>query len=475
MNQRISATISDLTRRIPASLPGFPRIGLTPRLTLLALLLLLASFGVAGLVIDAALTRELNANLNLYGRGLARQAALVAAPRVLVNDKAGLEASLDALLADGQLLSASVSGKDGQTLAERHRDGDAQNIQGVPFIEPIEQDGQRLGFVSLSVDRPSFVAQRHAPLWRLGLGAICLIILSTAVVAHVSQRLARALRAVSRQLRYLADGQYQPFDPVPPRRDEIGQALTDSERLRAQLAARQQSDRQMARFALSPLTQALRQDDSGELAVGRYMNATLFLVEYVNLGTMSERLTPEALAELLNTYHALLARACKLYNGQIDKYYGDGVVVVFGLPRQDEEHAFHALCAAMLFQQLVSRFNASRNPEQNLQVRLCLHTGPLMAAILGGEQAQFTVLGDTLNLVMRLATVAGPDDIVLSKELADLPELKARVQTAPHRNVLVKGRTEPTPTYRLSALGSPYDELLQGQTQHLQTQLGIPA
>lgn len=466
-----------IQRARQALLRPLPAPGLQSQLALATLLVLGLGFFVIWLIVKAHLARELNAHQEFYGRSLARQAALAATPLVRSDDKPALGRQLDSLLKDAHVLEAVISAKDGTVLARRPLHA-ATHIDrptlATPFVEAIEAGGQRLGFVRLNLNTTELASGSQSTLQRVALGALLLVLVLTLLVWHGAGVIARRLLAAEQRMSRLLGGELQPFGAAPRLQDEAGALLSATEQLRLQLQSRQHHDKQMARFAPSPLTQCLRIDDSGELAKGRYMQASLLLVEFVNLGPLSDRHTPETLAELLNTYHALLARACKLYNGQIDKYYGDGVLVLFGIPRQDEEHAFHALCAASLFQQLTQKFNETRGAENSLQVRLSLHTGGLLAAILGTEQAQFTLLGDALNLVMRLAGVAGQDEIVLSKELAELPELKPRLQTTPHRNILVKGRSEPSPSYLLSGLAAPYGDLLAGQVQHLIQQINAP-
>lgn len=452
-----------------------PAWSLPTRYATAGALVFLLAFGLGWQAVKSHLQGELEAHLDFYGRSLARQAALAAAPKVLADDRTGLADQLDSLLLDKHVQEAVVYGKDGQILAQRPAGDRAPTSRtATPFVETITSAGQRAGFLRLNLNADELAAASRMTLLRLGLAAALLGLLATMAIWWGMRRLSLSLGSAQARLEALVEGRLEWVEkPGRAAHGETGRLMQTSEQLRQHLLARSRTERQLTRFAPSPLTQCLRQDESGDWASGRYVGATLLLVEFVNLGPLSERLAPEALAELLNTYHSLLARACKLYNGQIDKYYGDGVLVLFGLPRQDEEHAFHALCAALLFHQLALRFGETRGPDQSLQLRLSLHTGGLLAAILGAEQAQFTVLGDALNLVMRLVTVAGNDEIVLSRELAELPELRQRVATVAHRNVLIKGRTEPTPTYRLAGLTAPYDELLAGQVQHLLGQLSL--
>ncbi|MBI2381909.1 MAG: hypothetical protein HYV16_14240 [Gammaproteobacteria bacterium] len=453
---------------------ALPRPGLAMALSLILAAALAAGWQLARthLAADQHEVRE------RYGRSLARQAAQAYAPILRDGKPEALAPLMDSLLRDGVVLQARVTDADGLGLVLRPpaptSSGNAP--PGLQFVESIQLDGMRLGFVQLLLDPEAMASSGRQTLLRLGLGAGLVLLLASALLFGLARawrtRLLRLTKAVAR----LAAGEYAPeaiteaAEDGRDRRDELSMALDQAERLRQELAQRQQREREYARFAPSPLAASLR-GEHGEWQAGRYAQASLLLVEFVNLGALSERLEPGTLAALINQYHALLARAAKLYNGQVDKYYGDGVLVLFGLPRSDEEHAFHALCATLLFQQLVNRYNETRPAEQVLQVRLCLHTGKLLTAILGGEQAQFAVLGDALNLVMRLSAVAGPDEVVMSRELAELPELKGRVGCQAHRNVLIKGRSEPCPSYRLDGLAAPYDELLAGQVQHLWQQL----
>ena len=118
---------------------------------------------------------------------------------------------------------------------------------------------------------------------------------------------------------------------------------------------------------------------------------------------MSEKMEPEAVLEMLNKYLGDLSDLAIDEGGLIDKFIGDAIMVVWGTPIEDLDHANHACQAAIKMQNYLAQARANDVGAQNLYARIGIHSGKFVAGNVGGKRKfDYTVIGDTVNLAARL-------------------------------------------------------------------------
>lgn len=86
---------------------------------------------------------------------------------------------------------------------------------------------------------------------------------------------------------------------------------------------------------------------------------------------------------------------------------------------------------------------------------------------------QYTVVGDSVNLAARLCSVAKGGHSIISEEVLSQPDIRSRIAVEPQGNVQLKGKSIETFCYRLHALHSPFQQLIDRQVQHLIDQLPV--
>jgi adenylate cyclase len=132
--------------------------------------------------------------------------------------------------------------------------------------------------------------------------------------------------------------------------------------------------------------------------------AVLF-ADMVGFTAISERLSPEALVELLRAFHGRLARVVFAHDGTIDKYIGDAIMVHFGTPRPQSDDPVRALaCAAGMIAE-IGRWNAEREGagDAPIGIGIGVHYGEVLVGNIGdARRLEYTVLGDTVNVASRL-------------------------------------------------------------------------
>ena len=172
---------------------------------------------------------------------------------------------------------------------------------------------------------------------------------------------------------------------------------------------------------------------------------TVMFVDLVGSTSLSARLDPEDMREVIRAYQNAVAGEITRYEGHVAKFMGDGVLAYFGWPRAHEDEPERAVRAGLAVTQAIARLRTAA--AKDLQTRIGIATGLVVVGDLVGEGAaqEQAVVGDTPNLAARLQGVAEPGTVVIAEAtrrlLGDLFELRALGAQS------LKGIAEPVPAF----------------------------
>ncbi|MGE0154500.1 MAG: CHASE2 domain-containing protein [Reyranellaceae bacterium] len=141
---------------------------------------------------------------------------------------------------------------------------------------------------------------------------------------------------------------------------------------------------------------------------GRPQNAGILFVDVAAFTGRAERIGPQATVAFLREFHARLEKVVLAHDGMIEHFMGDGAMVIFGVPRQQEEDAARTLaCAQALLADVAAWDRELRDKGlEPVQIGVGVHFGPVVMATLGGErQRHVTAAGDTVNVSSRLQSL----------------------------------------------------------------------
>ena len=196
---------------------------------------------------------------------------------------------------------------------------------------------------------------------------------------------------------------------------------------------RQRLERYHSPQVVSEILKATQNLDAPILQARRCEISVLF-ADISGFTRMSEGMEPLQLASILNRSFEVMTDQIFQRGGTLDKYIGDAIMAFFGAPAPDADHAAHAVEAAMAMQQALRIMNENR-PEgyPELRMRIGINSGEAFAGDIGCEKRMdYTVMGSTVNLASRLeSSVAGPGQIVIGPETAELLVLKGLTQLDP--------------------------------------------
>ena len=137
----------------------------------------------------------------------------------------------------------------------------------------------------------------------------------------------------------------------------------------------------------------------------RAQEAAVMFVDVAAFTRRAERLGPTATVTFLRELHGRIERSALANRGVIEQFMGDGAMIIFGLPEPKTDDAARALSASQHLLEILADWNLDLEAagHEPVRLRIGLHYGPVIAALLGGErQGQITVAGDTVNVASRL-------------------------------------------------------------------------
>jgi class 3 adenylate cyclase/tetratricopeptide (TPR) repeat protein len=156
---------------------------------------------------------------------------------------------------------------------------------------------------------------------------------------------------------------------------------------------------------------------------------------------------PPALREVMTRYFEGMQRALGRHGATVEKFIGDAVMAVFGLPQRHEDDALRAIRAAAEMQKALPELNARFETE--FGITLANHIGVNTGEVVAGDASlgQRLVTGDTVNVAARLEQASGPQEILLGELTYRL--VRDAVEAEPVEPLTLKGKSEPMPAYRL--------------------------
>jgi adenylate cyclase len=181
---------------------------------------------------------------------------------------------------------------------------------------------------------------------------------------------------------------------------------------------------------------------------------TIMFTDIKSFTTYSSTMSPDQIQNFLAEYFDAMVQIVFKYEGTVDKYIGDGLMVFFGAPEPQADHAVRCVKAAIEMQIKCRELKEKwvREGLFPLKIRVGINTGEVVVGNMGTrKKLAYTVLGSDVNLANRLESNAPVEGIMISRRTYDL--IKDEIPALPHEPVLVKGLDTPIEVYTV-----PVDE-----------------
>lgn len=205
----------------------------------------------------------------------------------------------------------------------------------------------------------------------------------------------------------------------------------------------------LARYLAPAIAEIVADTEVAALRRGRQQDMAVLFADVRGFTAMAETLTPLEIADFINQFRACATRAIEGSGGVIDKFIGDEVMGLFGLPLASPADAGNAVAAGCALLRALDAWNQDRKAADlpAVEVGIGIHYGPVFTGVLGDERLEFTVLGDTVNVARRLEQAAKEAgyDLVASSQVLDAigTEPRARRDWTALASQPIRGHREP--------------------------------
>jgi class 3 adenylate cyclase len=180
---------------------------------------------------------------------------------------------------------------------------------------------------------------------------------------------------------------------------------------------------------------------------------TVFFSDIKNFTSITEKMEPEEITKVLNDYFQEMNSIALRYNGTIDKFIGDSILIFVGDPisHGEKEDAYNAVKMAIDMRERMRQLRTKwfeSGIENPFRVRIGINTGYCTVGNFGSDsKMDYTIIGSPVNLASRLESRADVDEILISYETYAL--VRDRIECEERDSIAVKGFSDPIKTYRV--------------------------
>jgi adenylate cyclase len=235
--------------------------------------------------------------------------------------------------------------------------------------------------------------------------------------------------------------------------DEVGLLATAFDEMTIGLKERDKIKNIFNKFHGSTVTEELL---TQEISLGgTKKDVTVFFSDIRGFTDFSEGHTPEEVVSMLNEYFEVMVAIISKNGGIVDKFIGDAIMAVWGVPNKSENDTKNAVRACLQMRIALNELNQTRIEKglTPINIGMGLHAGEVISGQIGSsERMEFTIIGDTVNTASRIegATKSFGSDLLLSKEVVEKIGDEFILEKAGESKV--QGKTESLVLYRVNGI-----------------------
>lgn len=199
---------------------------------------------------------------------------------------------------------------------------------------------------------------------------------------------------------------------------------------------------------------------------GQRRNITIFTSDLRGFTATSERLPAEEVIKVINLYLGYMADVITEYQGTIDEFMGDGILVLFGAPTAREDDATRAIACAVAMQQAMEPVNQKMKEMglPKLEMGIGINTGEVVVGNIGSEKrTKYGIVGKQVNLTYRIESYTVGGQIFISE--STLKQADPIVEIIGEREVKPKGVQKPITIYEVGGIAGDYNLYLKKEEQ----------
>jgi len=190
---------------------------------------------------------------------------------------------------------------------------------------------------------------------------------------------------------------------------------------------------------------------TGAALKGERKQVTVLFVDVSGFASLSERLDPEDVHQIMNRAFDLMLAEVHHYEGTVNQFLGDGIMAIFGAPIAHEDHAVRAVRASLGIARAMDAYQAELAPRGiRFRVRQGLNTGLVVVGSIGSDlRMDYTAVGDATNVAARMQQMGEPGRVTISE--ATHRFVRGYFETRPLGQLHLKGKDEPVAAWEVVA------------------------
>jgi adenylate cyclase len=215
------------------------------------------------------------------------------------------------------------------------------------------------------------------------------------------------------------------------------------------------------RYLSDQIVASILEQPEGLKLGGERRKITILTSDLRGFTSFSERLPPEEVVKILNIYLGTMADVITQYQGTIDEFMGDGILVLFGAPTLREDDAQRAVACAVAMQLAMPAVNEKMKQRglPHLEMGIGINTGVVVVGNIGSEKrTKYGVVGNQVNLTYRIESYTVGGEILISE--STFQEVESIVRISGQKKVQPKGVQHPITIYDVVGVGGQYNLVL---------------
>jgi class 3 adenylate cyclase len=278
----------------------------------------------------------------------------------------------------------------------------------------------------------------------------CIVSLMAAFI--LSRRITRPIEVIADAMDFVAQGDLDQTVSFN-RNDEIGDISRAFNAMTRGLQERERIKDTFSRYVTKQVAERILNDIDSINLEGEWRKVTVMFSDIRDFTSLSEKLHPKQVVEVLNMYFDKMIDVIFKYEGILDKFIGDSILALWGAPIEQKDQEWRAVRTGIeMFQQLrILNRELKFNGYPPLRMGIGINTGGVIAGNIGSiKKMEYTVIGDNVNVAQRIESYTKniPDGCLLISHSTYMP-IASRIKVERLTPIVVKGRKAPIQVYNV--------------------------
>ena len=232
------------------------------------------------------------------------------------------------------------------------------------------------------------------------------------------------------------------------RKDELGNLATAFNKMSDELWVKSLMQDSFGKYVGPEVLEMIMNNPENTWLKGNRSEATIIFTDVRGFTQYTEEKEPEELVEELNECFEIQTTAILDHGGYIDKFIGDAVLGVFGVPVYHKDHIERAVRAAIDMQFALKKASKNSNNRLLTSIGIGINSGVVVSGNIGSQvKLEYTVVGDSVNVASRLNDLAGPGEVIISGVIYEQIQNIVAVEALPPQEL--KGKSETIEIYKV--------------------------